>query len=484
VHKQIIGYVPANLVPAIISFAMIYAYTRLLTPAAFGTYSYVFSVVTVLQVSVFNAIPVGVMRFHPAAVAREREIAFLREAYTLFYAITSVIIAVAVVILWWAPLPAAEAGVAWFGLPLLAVRAAIGINQAVNRSTERMARYNTIECAHACLGFGFGLLFIHLRGPDAESVVLGLLVAAVVCAAADVHKLTVPLRHWSHRIERASVWRLARFAWPLMAAALTASLLQVSDRFVVGGLGSTEMLGLYTVAYSLVERPMTLICTSISIATFSIAVKALEQRGRQAGRIQAGKNGAVLIALMLPACVGLALTSPYIAAVLVGPAYKAGVAVLIPIMSVTALCRGLRSHFIDHSYHLSGRPNLMLLTFVPATIVNVGLNLVLVPRYGMLGAAWAGLGCQIGAAALSWVIGQRVFPLWLPAGAVARVFAAVAPMAVVLWLVRFPLNWLGLLGAITLGSVVFGAAALLLDVGGMRSMLRLPQRLRPAERVL
>src|SRR5208282_4752228 len=83
--------------------------------------------------------------------------------------------------------------------------------------------------------------------------------------------------------------------------------------------------------------------------------KVLERQGREAARIQAGRNGVALLAVALPACAGLALTADYIAASLVGPAFRPGVAALIPIMSLAALARGVRAHFIDHASHLSGR---------------------------------------------------------------------------------------------------------------------------------
>jgi hypothetical protein len=38
---------------------MIYAYTRLLTPGAFGKFSLIFSVVLTLQTSLFDALPAG-----------------------------------------------------------------------------------------------------------------------------------------------------------------------------------------------------------------------------------------------------------------------------------------------------------------------------------------------------------------------------------------------------------------------------------------
>ena len=62
VYRQIIGYLPSNVVTAVVSMAMIYVYTRLLSPAAFGAYSYVFSAVLVLEASLFHARPIAVMR--------------------------------------------------------------------------------------------------------------------------------------------------------------------------------------------------------------------------------------------------------------------------------------------------------------------------------------------------------------------------------------------------------------------------------------
>ncbi|MFL5288090.1 MAG: polysaccharide biosynthesis C-terminal domain-containing protein [Rhodopila sp.] len=387
------------------------------------------------------------------------------------YAITVVIAGIGGLALWLIPLPPEVVNVAWMGLPLLVLRSVVSLNQAVNRSSNLMARFNWIECIHSLLGLALGLSFTQLLGPAAQSVMLGLLIAAMVCAVADLRLIPVPVLVRSGWGDGSGVRRLVDFAWPLVVAGMTTSSLQLSDRFVVGGLGSAEMLGIYTVAYSLVERPIVLICASISTSTYVLAVQALERQGRQAASVQAGKNGAVLLALALPACVGLAMTSDNIAAVLVGPAFRAGVAALIPIMGFTALFRSVRWHFVDHAFHLAARPKLMLWSYAPSVAANIVLNVLLVPRYGAMGAAWSGLLCQVGATVAGWLIGQRVFPLWLPPGSVLRIVIAVLPMALVLWVVDFPQTWLGLAGAVTLGVAVYGLAVLVLDIGGIRSLV-------------
>jgi O-antigen/teichoic acid export membrane protein len=481
VYRQIIGYVPSNVIPAIVSIAMVYAYTRLLSPEAFGGYSYVFSVVLVLQTSLFYALPIAVMRFFPAAARDGRREGLLKEAYVIFYGMCFAVVVIGVCAGLLIPLPEDYRLAAWLALPMLVFRSLVQLNQSVNRSGNLMRRYNSVECVHAVLGFGLGLPLLYVLGHGPEAIILGLLGAAVLCSAFDIGLLGSPFRRTTKALDRAELVRLVEYAWPLVAVAATAVILQNSDRFLLGSLAGAGVLGIYAVAYNLVERPTTLICASISTATFPLVVQVLENQGREAARLQAGRNGIALLAVTLPACAGLALTADQIAAVLVGPDFRSGVAALLPIMSFTALARGVRSHFIDHAFHLSGRPLLMLWTYGPATVMNIAMNIYVVPRYGMMGAAWTALFCQGATVIVGWFLGTSLFPVWLPLRQVFTCGLAIVPMSLALTLIRFPLNWVGLLAAIVLGSTLYIVSAIVLDVGEMRStgLSALRKRLRP-----
>ncbi len=469
-YRQIIGYVPSTVIPALVSVLMIYAYTRLLSPEAFGSYSYVFSAVLVLQTSLFYALPIALMRFFPAAYLAGRQFGLLKEAYTVFYGMALAVVAIGVGASFVLPLPPEYRVAAWLAMPMLLFRSLVQLNQAVNRSANLMRRFNMIEGLHSLLGFGLGIVALFVIGHGPEAIILGLTLAAVFCSAFDVKLLVSPFRRNAGSLDRAELVKLIEYAWPLVAVAATSMILQSSDRFLIGSIGGAGMLGIYAVAYNLVERPTTLICSSISTATFPLVVQVLEHQGRQAARVQAGRNGIALLAVALPACVGLALTADYIAASLVGPDFRQGVAALIPIMSFTALARGLRAHFIDHAFHLSGRPLLMLWTYGPATVANIALNLYVVPRYGMMGAAWMALVCQGATVVGGWFLGTSLFPIWLPLGQVGMCILASVPMGAALLLIRFPLDWAGLSAAISMGGAIYLVSAAVLDVGGVRSI--------------
>jgi O-antigen/teichoic acid export membrane protein len=467
--RQILGYMPSTVVPAAVSFLMIYAYTRLLTPFEYGHFSLVFSAILVIQTSLFLAIPVALTRFYPEAVDQDRREFFLLECYLLFYGLCLVVacvVAAAVCFATW------HQALLW-GLATLVLitRSAVALNQSVNRISAQMRRFNVVECSHAVLGFGLGSLFIFLLGGSAEAVLLGLLLAATACMLVDWDRLSLPFRRSWKTVDRAAVRQIVRFSMPLVIVDITVCLLALSDRFLLEALGGADALGIYTVAYNLVERPTTLICAAITTATFPIAVQVLQSHGRSAGGRQMGVNGTILLALIVPGCVGLALTAPYIGAVMVGEQFQTGVAVLIPILCFTALFRAISAHVIDHAFHLAGRTSLALWVYAPSAAANVVLNFLLIPKYGMFGAAWAGLTCQALAVVTGWAITRQIFPIqWQPAE-VVKIILAVVPMAVALGTLKFPLSWGGLFAAVTLGATVFSAAAVALDVGTSRGRI-------------
>src|SRR5689334_14695685 len=247
--------------------AMVYVYTRLLTPTAFGSYTFVFSAVLVLQTSLFFCLPTTVMRFYPQAVAAGRQDHFLKQAYALFYAMSAVATVLCIGVGLVVDLPADDRLAAWLGLPLLLFRSLVQLNQSVNRSANRMARYNMIEGLHAALGFGLGTVALFVLGQGPGSIILGLLIAAIICAGLDFRLPGAPFRASAGGFERQELRQLIDYAWPLVAAQGTEIIMQNSDRFLIGSLGGTGMLGIFAVAYSLVERPTSLICLSITTAT-------------------------------------------------------------------------------------------------------------------------------------------------------------------------------------------------------------------------
>jgi O-antigen/teichoic acid export membrane protein len=465
----IAGYLPATIVPALVSLGVVLAFTRLLSPAEYGRYSLAFTALMVVQVSLFYTLSLSVVRFYPMAVRDGTTSDLVRTSYVGVLVVGMVAAAVTAAVLLLVPLPPKLVPVLWLAVPLLLLRATISAAQAVRRASDAVGPYSVVECGQAIIGFAAGVLLVVLRGPTAENVMIGLIIGAATMLVIGAQDF------WYAFIEGRFDRVLTRNAWVFSAPlALTYSVgaaLQYGDRFMVAGLAGAQALGIYTVATVLVDRPTALAGIAITTATFPRVVHTMENEGVEAARHQLGFNGILLLAVAAPACVGLMLIAPQLAFISVGSAFRTGLVALLPIVAATALVRMMSAHFIDHAYHLARRSDLMLLAYGPFAVLNLGIDAVLIPRYGLLGAAWAALGCLSLQCLVSAILARRVFPIWLPPADIARVGAALVPMVVIARLITIPNPWLHLAAVVIESVVVYAVMLVLVDLGGLRGLV-------------
>ena len=114
----------------------------------------------------------------------------------------------------------------------------------------------------------------------------------------------------------------------------------------------------------------------------------------------------------------LALFSPEVLAIMVDRRYRAG-AQVIPVVSLAYVLLGI-GYYLQLGMFLSARTSLIGLVSGVAAAVNLGLNYFLIRSYGMMGAAWATLAGFAALAVGSYYLSERVHPLGLEIGRVAR----------------------------------------------------------------
>jgi O-antigen/teichoic acid export membrane protein len=479
VNSRIFGFASANLIPALVSLASVCVFTRILSPSELGAYNLAFSVVTVIQASAVAALGIGINRFYPAAASGGSVPSLLKTWYGALAVVCVLVVLVGPPLVMLLPMDQALRVPVALALLLFVLRSVVTLNQSVNRAADLAWRFAAIECVHTLLGFVLGLaLIVIFKAPTAVSVLGGMIISAAICAMIDVKRLGMVLQDGS--VNRNAVRVLVRFAGPLGIALATGCLLQYGDRFLISALAGNDDLGIYAVAYSLIERPTTLIGSSLSVAIFPIAAQALERGGVKSAKLQTERNGLAQLSLLLPACTGLFLCSTPISGLLVGPAFRDGVAALMPVMAVTALLRVLTAHYLEHAFYLAHRSDLQLRIYALGGAASVALNFLLVPPFGAVGAAWSALACQTVTAAVCWVVSRRIFPMGLPWREVARVAVATAAMAAALVMSPVHVSWPSLLGQIGLGAAVYitTMAALYADkLSALVHMMRAPRHL-------
>jgi O-antigen/teichoic acid export membrane protein len=257
------------------------------------------------------------------------------------------------------------------------------------------------------------------------------------------------------------------FGLPLAVSMAVGGLVNSGTRALLEVLDSPQALGLYTASFLLVVSTINLVAGGIVVASYQLAVRAVESGDSEAARRQLVANGTLLMAVLAPAALGMALMAHGLAATMVGPQFVEPVAMLTPWMAASAFFGGLRAHYLDHAFQLGRRPALLVTVAAGAAVVGLGLGVVLIPRFGPLGAAIASAVAMAVSCVQGWLTGRAAFPLPLPLAGFARVLLACLVMAAVVLCI--PDGGLASVAArVAAGALSYAGAAVALDVLGLR----------------
>jgi O-antigen/teichoic acid export membrane protein len=467
--SQVLRFLPAHVVPAVASFAGIFIFTRLASPAEYGVFALVMSVAQMAQSVLFYWIQVGATRDIDAARGNG-DLPALQSAVYRSHAVTFMLFAaIYAVVLSLLPIEATLRHALWWAIAIVGLRSLVAVNQAFHRGDLRTGRFNLIECGQALIGLGLGLALLWLTTARAGALLTATVVASFAVAVIDLPAAWRALRR---PVARERVLQLLRFGLPLSVSFALNYVLATSDRLMVEWILGEAAVGVYSVAYALMDRAVSAIFIAISLAAFPLAIRAFEREGLPGASRQLRANGKLLMAVALPVTALLMCANAQLAAVMVGPAFREQAAMIMPWVALAALLAGFQIHFFDHAFHLSRRTTLFGWTTGPAAVLNIGLNLLLLPRLGLMGAVWATLASYTVSLVATVVIGRRVMKVPLDLPELARVLAACGLMAAAVIAARLPASLLGLVEASMIAVVVYAIAAFAFDIAGVRSRLK------------
>ena len=439
-------YITAKLVPGLVGMAATALLTRLLSPAAYGRYGLALVVMTFGSAALFDWLGLAYLRLGGGRSDQARAVATTAAMFAALVALTGVAGGAA-----WAcgAFTGPNAAAVGAGLVLMWCYAGFELAARFHVAQARPGRYLTMNLGRAALAAAGAAGAAWLTG---SPVMAALGMAAGTLAGVALGG--IPCR------PGAIDWRLARqllgFGLPLAASLALAGVATSGARSLVELLGSAEQLGWYTAGFLLVQNSLAVVAAGIASAGYSLVVRAVERGEMAAAERQLRANGTLLLVVLAPMAVGMALTAPELAALLVGAAYVPVVAALTPWLAAAGFFAGLRAHFLDHAFQLGKRPGLQLGVTAVAALVAVGLTALLVPRWGALGAAVAQAVAMAVSCGLAVAVGRLAWPMPYPLAQATRVGVACAAMALAVYVA--PGNLAGeVLMGISFYGIVLGA---------------------------
>ncbi|HVK82274.1 MAG TPA: polysaccharide biosynthesis C-terminal domain-containing protein, partial [Verrucomicrobiae bacterium] len=295
----------------------------------------------------------------------------------------------------------------------------------------------------------------------AAATFVGLLAAGALVALLDAPRLFALARGGKISIARASSY--AAYGAPLAAALLTGQTVQALTRILLHDHSGAIETGAFAAAYGL-ARPLDLLFAGLSAAFAPMLIKAYETEGVERAQEVGARGFALLAALTIPACVGLALVAGPLSAVMVGEALRDHVAATLPWMAGAALFVGFAFYYWAECFQLSKKTSEHAMIMLAPAGAQLALTAWLAPQYGALGAAYAACAAGIIAFCLLGIIGRRRVALPVPWRELWRILAATGIMTLAVLSVPTEPSIAILLANVIVGVVTYAVFILVFDV--------------------
>jgi O-antigen/teichoic acid export membrane protein len=188
---------------------------------------------------------------------------------------------------------------------------------------------------------------------------------------------------WSYFREAA--W----FAFPLIGYELATVVLDSGDRLLVQHYMGAQPLGYYSAAYNVSTYVEEALMVPINLALFPIYMKLWVEKGEQATRAFLSRSLNAFLALAVGVVCLVLLTSRDVIVVLASRKFQESYK-LLPVLVVGLLIYAVHI-FLNASLLIHKKTATMTKLVVYACVFNIVLNVILIPRIGLQGAALATL---------------------------------------------------------------------------------------------
>jgi len=459
--RDLLHYLPSAVIPALVGFASVAAFSRLLPPAEYGRYILVYTTVLFVHTMAFSWMNQAVLRFY-ARDGDRRGRQFFSTALLGF-----LLLAAAVGIAWTAVLLLTSGGdsrlrdLLYLGPLALFSYSGSMLMLGFLRAMRHSLRYSLLSSANAVVRLLVALVLIVGFGRRAEGVLWGLIAGTLLVCGVESFRLS---RRWKpaavfFRTDILRSW--AGYGIPLVGLALANIVLAASDRYFLGYLLDASAVGIYAAGYRIIETGVTAPVTLLMLAVFPALIQVYEKEGvPEVRKLMADMLGLFFMILTPIVILCVVLARPIVDVVL-GEAF-AGAVAIVPWIAAGVFLMGL-CVYTNKSFELREKTASLFWLYAAAALLNLLFNVLLIPRLGITGAAVATFAAYGAALALSLWRGRRHLAWRFPWTTIGRVAVAGAAMIAALELTpKATPPLLDLVIKTAVGGTIYAGAVLLL----------------------
>lgn len=404
--SQTVVYGLGDAVTRVAALFLLPIYTRFLSPADYGRLAVITLFTTILALLLEFGQRTAFFRFYfdsDSLEARRR----LTGTVFIFLLLAAVAISVPLILFFDRIATPFIQDVSLIALVRIALIGAVfdvgsTVPFAIFRAKQHAVQYASLSLARFLVGVVLSITAIVVLHRGVISLVFANLATSalffLICVALTIREI-----EWT--IELSLLKQLLRFGLPLVPASFAYWALNLSDRFFLQKYSDLSQVGLYSISYSIagvLHLIMGWFNTAYAPYCYSIAQDA-------DARTVYARVTIYSITVLTLVGLGLSLFAREALAVLTPAAYH-GAARIVPFIVLSYLFFELY-YLLSFGFDLTKKTGYAPFIIGAGAVINLALNLILIPPLGMLGAAIATVLSYMMLPIIEYPIVRRLYPI-------------------------------------------------------------------------
>jgi len=253
------------------------------------------------------------------------------------------------------------------------------------RVEQKTKLYNVIEVIRRYSRLGLGLFFVFYFSKTLKYFFSGQILIDVLVISILIYFLflrnKINFRNFSSSLFKKSIY----YGLPLLMMELATLFFRFIDRYLIQFKLTTEALGIYTVGANLSQYVQEVVFLPISLAIFPLYMEIWTNEGKEKVELFLSKTVDYLLLLCIPIVFGVCAVGKELVVFLASnkfeQAYK-----IVPYIVTGTMLWGFYPIFAAGLY-IQKKTKVLALTIFLISCLNVVLNLVLIPIWGIKGSA-------------------------------------------------------------------------------------------------
>jgi O-antigen/teichoic acid export membrane protein len=460
-------YLIVRLGNGLLAIATLAILSRMLSPSGYGIYSLFMAAGGVLSSILFQWLEYAIARFYPRFQDNPND--FLMVINRVFWLLTALAAICCIAIFFMHEILKIEPLMILIQFFLIVGLGIYTLTLQVNNSQNLPTQYGVISWSKSFITLLGSVILISIGMAEKGALlafVVGVMVSALVINSRKI--IGSPFKHAENKISI----HMLKYGLPISLNVVANSIVDVVDRFLILKILGVAYVAPYSLTYDLVQLTIGPAMNVFMLSHFPRVVYMFEKKRHEDAINYLRKIGQNLLVFGLPLVVLLSLLANDICDVILDNQYKQVATSMMPWLAAAIFIGVYKSYFLDVSFQLMQATRYQGYIALIMAIINIILNLMLLPRYGVIAAAWSTLATFLVGAIASWFFGRKLFALPCLNDALAKSIFACCVMAFIL-LQMLPFEGLiWLLIKLIIGIAIYILVAILFNISGSRILIK------------